>query len=311
MAGIGKLVTNYINNLKFKDKIAEVEDTNNEKASPEASVVIVTYNTEKELLSRNLDSLKKQLNNKFEIIIVDNSDKTDIKSIVSSYSLKYIKLNENYGSCVARNIGIKFARGNIVIFLDDDAIPAPDFVEKHINAYKEYNIFGLRGKAIPVKSSFYNYLAGLYDLGDEVIPCPICLEGNSSFKREVLIEIGGFNPELQGAGGHEGLELTYRFFNKHKDKSKLVYYPKAIIYHDCVNGFYKYIKKTLRSTRHSELITTRFPRIWEFYGGYDLKPKKITIPNFIDRIKLKILQKFTAAILRSRRIIIKIFKIIK
>ncbi|MHA1755358.1 MAG: glycosyltransferase family 2 protein, partial [Promethearchaeota archaeon] len=187
-------------------------------------------------------------------------------------------------------------------------IPANDFIEEHTRAYKEHNIFGLRGKAIPITHSFYNYLAGLYDLGDEVISCPICLEGNSSFKREVLIEIGGFNPELQGAGGHEGLELSYRFFVKYKDKSKLVYYPKAIIYHDGANNFYKYIKKTLRSTRHSELISARFPRIWEFYGEYDLKPKKITVPNFIDRIKLKILLKFTAVILRSRRIIIKIFE---
>ena len=305
------MTKSYIKNLATADKVIEIVDFNENQVAPEASVIIVTYNTNQKLLSQNLDSLKKQLNNKFEIIIIDNSDKTDIKSIVSSYSLEYIKLNKNYGLSLARNVGIKFAKGDIVIFLDDDAIPAPDFIEEHLNAYREHDIFGLRGKAIPVKSSFYNYLAGLYDLGDEVIPCPICLEGNSSFKREVLIDIGGFNPELQDAGGHEGLELTYRFFTKYKNKSKLIYYPKAIIYHDCVNSFYKYIKKTLRSTRHSELITARFPRIWEFYGEYGLRPKKLTAPNFIDRIKLKVLLKFTAVILRSRRIIIKIFKIIK
>jgi len=302
------LIINYINNLKLKDKIVEVRDKVNERSSPEASVIIVTYNTDKELLSQNLDSLTMQNNKNFEIIIVDNSDKTNVKSSALKYSLKYIKLNKNYGLSLARNIGIKFAKGNIVIFLDDDAIPAPDFVEKHINAYKEYNIYGLRGKAIPATHSFYNYLAGLYNLGDEVIPCHICLEGNSSFKREILIKIGGFNSELKGAGGHEGLELTYRFFNKYKDKSKLVYYPKAIIYHDGANTFYKYIKKILRSTRHSELITARFPRIWEFYSEYDLKPKKLTAPNFIDRIKLKVLLKFTAVILKFRKVAIKILK---
>ena len=302
------MTINYIKKLTTTDKIVEIIDFNENKILPEASVIIVTYNTNKKLLSQNIESLDIQIDNNFEIIIVDNSDKTDVKSIVSSYSLKYIKLNKNYGLSLARNIGTKYARGDIVIFLDDDAIPANDFVEKHINAYKEYNIYGLRGKAIPITHSFYNYLAGLYDLGDEVISCPICLEGNSSFKREVLIEIGGFNPELQGAGGHEGLELTYRFFNKYKDKSKLVYYPKAIIYHDGANTFYKYIKKILRSTRHSELITTRFPRIWEFYSEYNLKPKKLTAPNFIDRIKLKILLKFTAVILKFRKVAIKILK---
>lgn len=302
------MIVNYLKNLTTTDKIVEIIDFNENKILPEASIVIVTYNTDKKLLSQNLESLDMQTDKNFEIIIVDNSDKTDIKPIVPKYSLKYIKLNKNYGLSLARNIGIKFARGNIVIFLDNDAIPAPNFVEKHINAYKEYNIYGLRGKAIPATHSFYNYLAGLYNLGDEVIPCPICLEGNSSFKREVLIEIGGFNSELKGAGGHEGLELTYRFFNKYKDKSKLVYYPKAIIYHDGANTFYKYIKKILRSTRHSELITTRFPRIWEFYSEYNLKPKKLTAPNFTDRIKLKILLKFTAVILKFRKVAIKILK---
>ena len=302
------MTINYIKKLTTTDKIVEIIDFNENRIFSKASVIIVTYNTNQKLLSQNLNSLSNQFDNNFEIIIVDNSDKTDVKSIVLSYRLKYIKLNKNYGLSLARNIGTKYARGDIVIFLDDDAIPATDFVEKHINAYKEYNIYGLRGKAIPATHSFYNYLAGLYNLGDEVIPCPICLEGNSSFKREVLIEIGGFNSELKGAGGHEGLELTYRFFNKYKDKSKLVYYPKAIIYHDGANTFYKYIKKILRSTRHSELIITRFPRIWEFYSEYNLKPKELTAPNFTDRIKLKILLKFTVVILRSRRIIIKIFK---
>lgn len=302
------MIINYINDLKLKDKVVEVRDTGNKKVSPEASVVIVTYNTDKKLLSQNLESLDMQTDKNFEIIIVDNSDDIDVKLVVLRYNLGYIKLNKNYGLSLARNIGTKYARGDIVIFLDDDAIPAPDFVEKHINAYKEYNIYGLRGKAIPATHSFYNYLAGLYNLGDEVIPCPICLEGNSSFKKEVLVEIGGFNSELRGAGGHEGLELTYRFFNKYKDKSKLVYYPKAIIYHDGANTFYKYIKKILRSTRHSELITTRFPRIWEFYSEYNLKPKKLTAPNFTDRIKLKILLKFTAVILKFREVTIKIFK---
>ena len=300
----------YLTNLDFDNLIEKKINLIKKIETPNASVIIVTYN-HSILLLKNLDSLNKQTVSDFEIIIIDNNEKNDIFPLIKNYPINYVKLKKNYGLSLARNIGIKLARGGIVIFLDDDALPANDFVEEHINAYKEYNIYGLRGKAVPATYSFYNYLAGLYNLGDKVIPCPICLEGNSSFKREVLIEIGGFNSELKGAGGHEGLELTYRFFNKYRDKSKLVYYPKAIIYHDGANTFYKYIKKILRSTRHSELITTRFPRIWEFYSEYNLKPKKLTAPNFTDRIKLKILLKFTAVILRSRRIIIRIFKIIK
>jgi cellulose synthase/poly-beta-1,6-N-acetylglucosamine synthase-like glycosyltransferase len=83
------LITNYIKSLKLDDKIIEVKNTDNKKVFPEATVIIVTYNTNQKLLSQNLDSLKKQLNNNFEIIIVDNSDKADVKQIISSYRLKY------------------------------------------------------------------------------------------------------------------------------------------------------------------------------------------------------------------------------
>lgn len=299
------MVTNYINNLKLKDKIVEVRDTDNEKTSPEASVIIVTYNTEKELLSQNLDSLNKQTSKDFEIIIVDNSDKTDVKSIMPSYSLKYIKLNKNYGLSLARNIGTKYARGVIVIFLDDDAIPANDFVEKHINAYKEHNIFGLRGKALPRTTTIYNYFVSHYDYGDQTIPCFINLEGNSSFKKDILIEVGGFNPAIQGAGGGEGLELTHRIINKCKDKSKLIYYPNAIIYHDYSHTFIKYIKKGLRYAQCRDIVECQFADIFEIVGGYELSPKKLKkdSPSLFFRVKMIMISKFVSFILKVQKLL--------
>ena len=107
--------SNYIKDLDPSLIITEIINHNNNKILPEASVIIVTYNTNKKLLSQNLGSLDMQTNKDFEIIIVDNSDKADVKQIISSYRLKYIKLNKNYGLSLARNIGIKFAKGNIIL----------------------------------------------------------------------------------------------------------------------------------------------------------------------------------------------------
>jgi len=291
-----------MNNLKLKDKIVEVRDTDNEKASPEASVIIITYNTEKKLLSQNLESLDMQTDKNFEIIIVDNSDKADVKSIVSRYSIKYIKLNKNYGLSLARNIGIKYAKGNIVIFLDDDAIPAHNFVEKHISAYREYNIYGLRGKALPRTNSIYNYFEGHYDLGNQTIPFHLGLEGNSSFIRKILIEVGGFNPELDGAGGGEGGELTYRTILKFKDINKLIYYPNAIIYHDYSNSFLKYIKKQLRHAKNINILKSYHPKLFEFIKEYKFCPKKSKTPNLFDKIKIIIILAITYSILKVQKI---------
>jgi len=299
------LIINHIKNLKLDDKITEIKNTNKKELLPEASVVIVTYNTDKKLLSQNLESLEMQTEKNFEIIIVDNSDKRNVKSIVSKYILKYIKLKKNYGLSLARNIGIKYAKGDIVIFLDDDAIPANDFIEEHIRAYKENDILGLRGKSLPRTSTIYNYLASHYDYGDQILPCYINLEGNSSFRKDILIEIGGFNPELQGAGGGEGLELTYRVINKYIDKRKLIYYPKAVIYHDYSYNFIKYIKKALRHAKYKDIIECQYSDIFKMARSYKLSPKKLKkdAPSLFIRIKLRIIQKIALYILRGQKLL--------
>lgn len=290
---------NYIKNLDLST-ITEVIDYGTSKALPEASIVIVTYNIDKRLLAQNLDSLSNQTTKDFEILIVDNSDKMDIRPVVSKYVLKYIKLNKNYGLSLGRNVGIKFAKGDIIIFLDDDAIPARDFVENHISAYKS-NISGLRGKSLDRTSTIYNYLTPHYDLGDQIIPYIVNLEGNSSFKRDILIELGGFNPKLQKAGGFEGTELTYRIVMRYNDKNRVVYYPDAIIYHDYSNSFLKYLKKRLRHAKYRIMLKKRFPDLFKFRSEYNIRPKKMGRDNLgmIVRLRLEIIRKLTKWILKG------------
>ena len=299
------MVINYIKNLELDDKITEIKNTNKNELFPEASVILVAYNTNKNLLFQNLESLKKQFSKNYEIIIVDNSDNRDIKPILLGYKLKYIKLNKNYGPSLARNIGIKYAIGNIVIFLDDDAIPAHNFVAEHIRAHKKYDIFGLRGKSLPRTPIIYNYLESHYDYGNKTIPCFINLEGNSSFKRDVLVEIGGFNTKLHLAGGHEGLELTYRIISKYKDKSKLIYYPNAVIYHDYSPNFIKYLKKALRHNKYKDVIEGQFTDILKITEGYKLSPKKLKkdSPSLFFKVKMIMIPKLVSFILRAQKLL--------
>jgi len=281
---------NDLTESKLEDLIEKRINYKQVDVSPEASVIIVTYNTGRHLLSKNLESLKLQTDTRFEIVIVDNSDKRDIAPIALKHKLLYIKLKKNVGPSLARNIGLRVAEGNIIIFLDDDAIPANDFVSQHIKAYQMNNILGLRGKAIPIADNLYNKLSVLYDLGDKIIPSPITLEGNSSFKRDILIDIGGFNSKLGDSGGHEGLELSYRIISKYKDKKLLIYYPHAVIYHDNKDTLLKYIKKSINQSRNSHLISKSTPDIWKYYESYRFPTQDIGNLNITDKTKYTFLR---------------------
>ena len=282
----------YLTNLDFDNLILKKINLIKKIETPSASVIIVTYN-HSILLLKNLDSLNKQTVSDFEIIIIDNNEKIDIFPLIKKYPINYVKLKKNYGLSFARNIGIKLARGEIVIFLDDDAIPASDFVEQHIKAYQINDIIGLRGKAIPTNNkNIYNHFSYHYNYGNKTIPYYINLEGNSSFKKEELSNIGGFNPKLEGAGGYEGLELTYRILGKYRDKNKLIYYPNVVIYHDYSKNFINFIKKRIRHKKNFKMLKEKYKDIFDLIKEYKFNQNLNCNFNYnkLDLLKIRIVK---------------------
>lgn len=98
--------------------------------NPDVSIVICTYNRA-ELLRETLQALPRLHGiGKAEIVIVDNRS-TDHTRSVSEYFIKAFQgriavryvYEPRQGLSVARNTGVRAARGEIAAFLDDDAIP--------------------------------------------------------------------------------------------------------------------------------------------------------------------------------------------
>lgn len=91
------------------------------------SVVIITCNRTKELLIA-IESCVEHSREAFELVIVDNDSTEDIYSALSSFCdekdipLIYKKLDKNYGVSYARNVGFKLANGDVLFFIDDDAV---------------------------------------------------------------------------------------------------------------------------------------------------------------------------------------------
>ncbi len=80
----------------------------------------------------------------FEVVAVDDGSSDDTRRRVEEFrrsgaieSLVYVR-QENRGPAAARNAGLAAARGELVVFLGDDTVPAADFVERHVRYHEEH-----------------------------------------------------------------------------------------------------------------------------------------------------------------------------
>ena len=108
-----------------------------------------------------------------------------------------------------------------------------------------------------------------YDLGDERILSPIDLEGNSSFRKSVLMECGGFDESLPLAGGHEGVDISYRIIKRNGDQGSLIYSPFPVIYHDYKSNTFQLLRKYVRHRENINRMTENDPEISSFMRQYN------------------------------------------
>ena len=106
-----------------------------------ASVIIPSFNGARKI-NHLLDSLLKQTAHEFEIIVVIDGSTDHTIDILSPYHKAFRKfkviLQNNQGRSRCRNNGAKAASADILIFYDDDMIPASDSVEKHLNFHSQF-----------------------------------------------------------------------------------------------------------------------------------------------------------------------------
>lgn len=104
--------------------------------SPKISVVIPAYNR-KSTIRYCLESVLRQTVGPFEIIVVDDCSTDNTVDIVKSFSdlrIRCITLDENSGAQVARNCGIREAKGEWIAFNDSDDEWLPEKLEKQLTA---------------------------------------------------------------------------------------------------------------------------------------------------------------------------------
>ncbi|MDZ7860060.1 MAG: glycosyltransferase [Candidatus Krumholzibacteriota bacterium] len=216
---------------------------------PELSVIIVAYRTNKLLLDC-ISSVIKNREKVYEIIIVDNGGNDDVEDELKKMEILYIKTPQNLIPSEGRNIGVHFARGKIIAFLDDDALVAENYVKTVSNAFSTYDICGFRGRVLPKGKTSENKRIQHYDLGGIPVPSIINIEGNSAFRKSVYLEMNGMDPLLFG---HEGWDLSLRIAGKYGSES-LIYWPETVIYHDYSDNMKRRDNKRDRHSIMSDFV---------------------------------------------------------
>lgn len=113
-----------------------------------ASVIITTYKRPV-FLERAVESVLKQTDRDFEIIVVDDNGigtafQMETAAVLRDFCdrMVYLPLEKNVGACIARNSGAKIAKGEYLFFLDDDDEFLPTKIEvqsKFLDSHPKYD----------------------------------------------------------------------------------------------------------------------------------------------------------------------------
>lgn len=121
---------------------------------PLISVIMPVYNTKEKYLRAAIESILNQTFRKFEFIIVDDcSTKENTEQVIRSYHdprIRFVKQDKNQGDAVARNRGIKMARGEFIAMQDSDDISRPKRLEIQLEYMRKYPDVGVLGTAYNV-----------------------------------------------------------------------------------------------------------------------------------------------------------------
>jgi hypothetical protein len=181
----------------------------------DVSVVVCTYDEKRRpLLERALEALKHQEQPPAAVVVVVDHNLGLLRALRAGYPHYAVVPNDmERGLSGARNCGLAVAATPVVAFLDDDAIPQPDWVARLATAYGitggQY-ILGVGGAIVPAwgqgRPSWFppefDWVVGCTYKGARTDPGPVrnMLGANMSFRTAELRQIGGFRDGIGRIG---------------------------------------------------------------------------------------------------------------
>jgi hypothetical protein len=210
------------------------------------SVIVCAY-TEKrwEDLCKGMAALATQTLPPAEVLlVVDHSEDLLRRARPALPWVRVVPNDGPRGLSAARNTGVSAAQGEILVFLDDDALPAADWLERLVEPYVDPDVVAVGGSAVPAWPgprpgwfpAEFDWVVGCSYRGlptgrSEIRNLMGC---NMSFRADVLAEDPGFPVGVGRVGtrpaGCEETELCIRIRQRHRS-ARIIYEPGASVRH--------------------------------------------------------------------------------
>jgi GT2 family glycosyltransferase len=202
----------------------------------------------------------------YEVIVVDDGSRDETAAIASEYGFRVIS-TENRGLSAARNIGLHAASGKIVAYLDDDAYPDKHWLQylAHTFATTQYAAVGGPNIAPPDDGPIAACVARapggpihVLVSDDEAEHVPGC---NMAFRRDALLEIGGFDESFRVAG--DDVDACWRI---QEQGWKIGFSPGAMVWHRRRNSVRAYLRQQRGYGRAEALLERKWPQKYNGAG---------------------------------------------
>ena len=262
----------------------------------EVSVIIPTYNRADSLL-RILESLAQQTypHACLEVIVVDDGSTDGTGQLEWQsfpFRVRYCH-QENLGATQARNTGASHSSAEILTFMDDDMVAAPDMLEHLVQKVSLSDRIVAMASLVPTVDGTPSTFAAIYSSGavfpeemDLTAPDPNsgqesdpsgdyvhsakCMTGVLCIRRQAFLALGMFQDPTGGWPNWDDVDFGYR---AHLEGFRLWRSSRAIAYH------YDYSLRSLESccTRHERASRSaarffaRYPEVTRYFSAYHHK----------------------------------------
>jgi GT2 family glycosyltransferase len=254
------------------------------------SIIITNFNGYN-LLKKYLPTVIENSPQVLEIIIADDASTDNsleyVKSLQVKFSqLKIISHKKNIGFGANTNLAVKKSKGDLVVLLNSDIKPAPDYIKNTLKHFKDPKVFGVgfaeKGHEnwgnIYWQNGFLQHRPGFP--ANKLHPTDWLSGGSCIIRKNLFLKIGGFDP-IYAPFYFEDLDLGIRVASS---SLKMIWEPSAVVEHHHEQTMSQQPKHLLNyvKERNHLIVTKRYlPPEMKIFHQFTLLGRIISGPNYI------------------------------